>query len=132
HNYSEFKNDGLGAINKLLETKKGFVAGAFHKQGLGDIDLVWGKGGKDGYGLAHILERRMQNNKDLKQSEKEKYALSIVKSIPNIIHNGAFKRDSKNRAYIEYQGIKVGLKDNWMGDNLKNKWVITAYEDIRE
>ncbi|EPZ92745.1 DUF3519 domain-containing protein, partial [Helicobacter pylori] len=28
HNYSEFKNDGLGAINKLLETKKGFVAGA--------------------------------------------------------------------------------------------------------
>ncbi len=31
HNYSEFKGDGLGAINKLLETKKGFVAGAFHK-----------------------------------------------------------------------------------------------------
>ncbi len=31
HNYSEFKNDGLGAINKLLETKKGFVAGAFYK-----------------------------------------------------------------------------------------------------
>ncbi|UOR68544.1 hypothetical protein MPG40_04220 [Helicobacter pylori] len=42
HNYSEFKNDGLGAINKLLETKKGFVAGAFYKEGLGDIDLVWG------------------------------------------------------------------------------------------
>ncbi|GAA8860798.1 hypothetical protein DUHN8_14240 [Helicobacter pylori] len=31
NNYSEFKGDGLGAINKLLETKKGFVAGAFHK-----------------------------------------------------------------------------------------------------
>ncbi|MGN8477637.1 DUF3519 domain-containing protein, partial [Helicobacter pylori] len=41
-NYSEFKGDGLGAINKLLETKKGFVAGAFYKEGLGDIDLVWG------------------------------------------------------------------------------------------
>ncbi len=130
-NYSEFKGDGLGAINKLLEVRSGYVEGAFHKQGLGDIDLVWGKGGKDGYGLEHILERRMQNNKDLKQSEKEKYALSIVKSIPNIIHSGAFKRDSKNRAYIEYQGIKIGLKDNWMGDKLKNKWVITAYEDIR-
>uniref|UniRef100_UPI001E2AD2B1 DUF3519 domain-containing protein n=1 Tax=Helicobacter pylori TaxID=210 RepID=UPI001E2AD2B1 len=34
-NYSEFKGDGLGAINKLLETKKGFVAGAFYKEGLG-------------------------------------------------------------------------------------------------
>ncbi len=55
HNYSEFKGDGLGAINKLLETKKGFVAGAFHKEGLGDIDLVWGN--KD-YGLEHILKRR--------------------------------------------------------------------------
>ncbi len=128
-NYSEFKGDGVGAINKLLETRSGYVEGAFHKQGLGDIDLVWGKGGKDGYGLEHILERRMQNNKDLKQSEKEKYALNIVKSIPNIIHNGAFQRDSKNRAYIEYQGIKIGLKDNWMGDKLKNKWVITAYEE---
>nr|WP_240461245.1 DUF3519 domain-containing protein [Helicobacter pylori] len=130
-NYSEFKGDGVGAINKLLEVRSGYVEGAFHKQGLGDIDLVWGKGGKDGYGLERILERRMQNNKDLKQSEKEKYALSIVKSIPNIIHSGTFKRDSKNRAYIEYQGIKVGLKYNLMGDKLKNKWVITAYEDIR-
>ncbi|WP_042967661.1 hypothetical protein, partial [Helicobacter pylori] len=35
NNYSEFKGDGLGAINKLLETKKGFVAGAFYKEGLG-------------------------------------------------------------------------------------------------
>ncbi|WP_097717400.1 DUF3519 domain-containing protein, partial [Helicobacter pylori] len=52
-NYSKFKGDGLGAINKLLETEKGFVAGAFYKEGLGDIDLVWGN--KD-YGLEHILE----------------------------------------------------------------------------
>nr|WP_240444923.1 DUF3519 domain-containing protein [Helicobacter pylori] len=57
HNYSEFKGDGLGAINKLLETKKGFVAGAFYKEGLGDIDLVWGTPKtkeSNGYGLAHI------------------------------------------------------------------------------
>ncbi|MGL2647520.1 DUF3519 domain-containing protein, partial [Helicobacter pylori] len=63
-NYSEFKNDGLGAINKLLETKKGFVAGAFYKEGLGDIDLVWGTPKTKesvGYGLAHIIERRTAN-----------------------------------------------------------------------
>ncbi|NHA59929.1 DUF3519 domain-containing protein, partial [Helicobacter pylori] len=57
-NYSEFKGDGLGAINKLLETKKGFVEGAFYKEGLGDIDLVWGTPktkDSNGYGLAHIL-----------------------------------------------------------------------------
>ncbi len=49
--------DDQGAINKLLETKKGFVAGAFYKEGLGDIDLVWGN--KD-YGLEHILKRRIE------------------------------------------------------------------------
>ncbi|EJB41911.1 hypothetical protein HPHPA9_1261 [Helicobacter pylori Hp A-9] len=73
HNYSEFKNDGLGAINKLLETKKGFVAGAFHKEGLGDIDLVWGN--KD-YGLEHILKRREDQalNNGISETEAKEYA----------------------------------------------------------
>ncbi|MCQ2781029.1 hypothetical protein JT205_07660, partial [Helicobacter pylori] len=68
NNYSEFKNDGLGAINKLLETKKGFVAGAFYKEGLGDIDLVWGN--KD-YGLEHILKRRESDAIDKGMSKEE-------------------------------------------------------------
>ncbi len=51
----------MAAINKLLETKKGFVAGAFYKEGLGDIDLVWGN--KD-YGLEHILKRREKQAKN--------------------------------------------------------------------
>ncbi|GAA8817204.1 hypothetical protein VN1328_06630 [Helicobacter pylori] len=48
------------AINKLLETKKGFVAGAFYKEGLGDIDLVWGN--KD-YGLEHIIPNIISDGK---------------------------------------------------------------------
>ncbi|MCQ2693336.1 hypothetical protein JT105_07975, partial [Helicobacter pylori] len=74
HNYSEFKNDGLGAINKLLETKKGFVAGAFHKEGLGDIDLVWGN---SKYGLEHIFSRRESDaiDKGMSKEEAKKYAL---------------------------------------------------------
>lgn len=58
YNYSEFKNDGLGVINKLLEIKKGFVVGVFYKEGLGDIDLVWGN--KD-YGLEYILKCRIES-----------------------------------------------------------------------
>ncbi|WP_425330821.1 DUF3519 domain-containing protein [Helicobacter pylori] len=93
NNYSEFKGDGLGAINKLLETKKGFVAGAFHKEGLGDIDLVWGTPktkDSDGYGLAHILERRISNEmkKGLSETEAKEYALNIVKSIPEVLEKG--------------------------------------------
>ncbi|EJC10633.1 hypothetical protein HPHPP16_1077 [Helicobacter pylori Hp P-16] len=125
-NYSEFKNDGLGAINKLLETKKGFVAGAFYKEGLGDIDLVWGN--KD-YGLEHILKRREKQakNQGLNEQQAKEYALNIAKTIPEVIDKGV-KVERNGRVAIEYQNIRVGLKDNWKGEKLPNHWVITGYE----
>ncbi|WP_346009269.1 hypothetical protein [Helicobacter suis] len=42
-NFEEFYHDPKGAIAKLLETKEGQVAGAFYREDLGDIDLVWGE-----------------------------------------------------------------------------------------
>ncbi|QQW90120.1 DUF3519 domain-containing protein [Helicobacter pylori] len=126
--YSEFKGDGLGAINKLLETNQGFVAGAFHKKGLGDIDLVWGN--KD-YGLEHILKRREKQakNKGLNEAKAKEYALTVAKTIPEIIEKG-IKVDNNGRIAIEYQNIRVGLKDNWKGEKLPNHWVITSYEKL--
>ncbi|WRB55299.1 DUF3519 domain-containing protein [Helicobacter pylori] len=127
HNYSEFKNDGLGAINKLLETKKGFVAGAFYKEGLGDIDLVWGN--KD-YGLEHILKRRESDaiDKGMSKEEAKKYALEIINNIPNIISNGKLLKDDLGRLSIEFKNQRVGLNDSWKGETLNNRWVITSYE----
>ncbi len=129
-NYSEFKDDGLGAINKLLETKKGFVAGAFHKEGLGDIDLVWGN--KD-YGLGHILKRREKQakNKGLNEQQAKEYALNIAKTILEVINKG-IKVDNNGRIAIEYQNIRIGLKDNWKGEKLSNHWVITSYEKLED
>ncbi|MFA8028517.1 putative barnase/colicin E5 family endoribonuclease [Helicobacter pylori] len=126
-NYSEFKNDGLGAINKLLETKKGFVAGAFHKEGLGDIDLVWGN--KD-YGLEHILKRRESDaiDKGMSKEEAKKYALEIINNIPNIISDGKLSKDDLGRLKIEFKNQRVGLNDSWKGETLNNRWVITSYE----
>ncbi|WP_367683992.1 DUF3519 domain-containing protein [Helicobacter pylori] len=126
-NYSEFKNDGLGAINKLLETKKGFVAGAFYKEGLGDIDLVWGN--KD-YGLEHILKRRESDaiDKGMSKEEAKKYALKIINNIPNIISNGKLSKDNLGRLSIEFENQRVGLNDSWKGETLNNRWVITSYE----
>ncbi|WP_231230434.1 DUF3519 domain-containing protein, partial [Helicobacter pylori] len=127
HNYSEFKNDGLGAINKLLETKKGFVAGAFYKEDLGDIDLVWGN--KD-YGLEHILKRRESDaiDKGMSKEEAKKYALEIINNIPNIISNGKLSKDDLGRLKIEFKNQRVGLNDSWKGKTLNNRWVITSYE----
>ncbi|WRA31621.1 DUF3519 domain-containing protein [Helicobacter pylori] len=126
-NYSEFKNDGLGAINKLLETKKGFVAGAFYKEGLGDIDLVWGN--KD-YGLEHILKRREKQakNQGLNEQQAKEYALNIAKTIPEAIEKGNAITDNYGRMAVEYKNIRVGLNDDWYSEKLPNKWVISSYE----
>ncbi|WP_120804590.1 DUF3519 domain-containing protein [Helicobacter pylori] len=133
HNYSEFKNDGLGAINKLLETKKGFVAGAFYKEGLGDIDLVWGTPktkDSNGYGLAHILERRISNEmkKGLSETEAKEYALNIVKSIPEVLEKGTKGTDSLGRVFVDYENKRVGLNNEWKKEKLENHWVISSYE----
>ncbi|WQW05515.1 DUF3519 domain-containing protein [Helicobacter pylori] len=126
-NYSEFKGDGLGAINKLLETKKGFVAGAFYKEGLGDIDLVWGN--KD-YGLEHILKRRIESyiKKGLKPKFAEQRALSLARMIPEAIEKGKVGRDTQGRLKIETKDILVALRDNWQDEPLNSKWVITGFE----
>ncbi len=132
-NYSEFKNDGLGAINKLLETKKGFVAGAFHKEGLGDIDLVWGTPktkDSNGYGLAHILERRISNEmkKGLNEQQAKEYALNIIKSIPEVLEKGTKGTDSLGRVFVNYGNKRVGLNNEWKNEKLENHWVISSYE----
>ncbi len=133
HNYSEFKNDGLGAINKLLETKKGFVAGAFYKEGLGDIDLVWGTPktkDSNGYGLAHILERRISNEmkKGLSKTEAKEYAINIVKSIPEVLEKGTKGTDDLGRVFVDYGNKRVGLNNEWKKEKLENHWVISSYE----
>ncbi len=127
HNYSEFKGDGLGAINKLLETKKGFVAGAFYKEGLGDIDLVWGN--KD-YGLEHILKRREKQakNQGLNEQQAKEYALNIAKTIPEAIEKGNAITDNYGRMAVEYKNIRVGLNEKWDNQKLDNKWVVSSYE----
>ncbi|WQW34013.1 DUF3519 domain-containing protein [Helicobacter pylori] len=132
-NYSEFKGDGLGAINKLLETKKGFVAGAFYKEGLGDIDLVWGTPktkDSNGYGLAHILERRISNEmkKGLSETEAKEYALNIVKSIPEVLEKGTKGTDHLGRVFVDYGNKRVGLNNTWNNKDLENHWVISSYE----
>nr|WP_240146534.1 DUF3519 domain-containing protein [Helicobacter pylori] len=133
NNYSEFKGDGLGAINKLLETKKGFVAGAFYKEGLGDIDLVWGTPktkDSNGYGLAHIIERRTANkiNQGASEAEAKEYALNIVKSIPEVLEKGTKGTDHLGRVFVDYGNKRVGLNNMWKKEKLENHWVISSYE----
>ncbi|WQS72460.1 DUF3519 domain-containing protein [Helicobacter pylori] len=133
HNYSEFKGDGLGAINKLLETKKGFVAGAFYKEGLGDIDLVWGTPktkDSNGYGLAHILEKREKQYKrlGLTNEQAKERTKELLKQIPEVIEKGIKDNDYIGHATIRHNGIEVGLSSQKGNTPLKNHYMITSFE----
>ncbi|EJC49556.1 hypothetical protein HPHPP26_1570 [Helicobacter pylori Hp P-26] len=40
----------------------------------------------------------------------------MIKTIPEVIDKGV-KVEQNGRVAIEYQNIRVGLKDNWKGEN---------------
>ena len=155
-NYAEYFRDGQGGIAKILaEAKdyearkeagklteaeieqgayKGQVAGAFYKEGLGDIDLVWGKitdaENHKGYGLAHILDKRTAEfmQEGLSEREAKAKAEAFAKNeIPNIFENGEVIKKPNEAVRIETDKYKLILKQNWEGEPTQNKWLVTAY-----
>ncbi|EDP6868566.1 hypothetical protein HRB47_001415, partial [Campylobacter upsaliensis] len=108
-NFEGFK--GKEAINKLLEEKRGQVRGAFYKEGLGEIDLVWGD---KNYGLEHILNKHGGEFKNL------------ARELSEAVENGKIVKDDKGRLRLEYENKIVGIKDNWKGEKTAH-WVVTAY-----
>ncbi|WP_104687715.1 DUF3519 domain-containing protein [Helicobacter acinonychis] len=126
-NYPEFALRPKEALEKLLQEKNGQVAGAFYRDDLGGIDFVWGN--KD-YGLEHILKRREEQaiGKGLNEAEAKEYALSIVKSIPEVLEKGAKGTDHLGRVFVDYGNKRVGLNNEWKNEKLENHWVVSSYK----
>ncbi|EAJ9122396.1 hypothetical protein ERK05_02475 [Campylobacter upsaliensis] len=108
-NFEGFK--GKEAVDKLLSEKRGQVKGAFYKEGLGEIDLVWGD---KNYGLEHILNKHGGEFKNL------------ARELSEAVENGKIVKDDKGRLRLEYENKIVGIKDNWKGEKTAH-WVVTAY-----
>ncbi|MCR2097325.1 PBECR2 nuclease fold domain-containing protein [Campylobacter upsaliensis] len=131
-NFAGYK--GKEAIEKLLEEQRGQVKGAFYKEGLGEIDLVWGEitdlEKHKGYGLAHILDKRKSEfvEQGASQSEAAQKAAEFAKNeISNIMQNGKIINKANEATRIETQDYRLILKQNWKGEPTKNKWLVTAY-----
>ncbi len=132
-NYPEFALKPKEALEKLLQERNGQVAGATYREDLGGIDFVWGMPktkDSNGYGLAHILERRVSNEmkKGLSETEAKEYALNIVKSIPEVLEKGTKGTDDLGRVFVDYGNKRVGLNNEWKKEKLPNHWVISSYE----
>ncbi|MGX2973313.1 putative barnase/colicin E5 family endoribonuclease [Helicobacter sp. T3_23-1059] len=123
-NYTEFKGKGQEAIKHLLKVKNGQVQGAFYRDDLGEITLLWGEvtnpKKNEGYGLAHILDKRTREMGEQK-------ALEFIHNIPDIIKNAQLKQDDKGRIKLENKNVIIGIKDNWKGQKTPH-WIVTSYE----
>ncbi|GAA8131657.1 hypothetical protein NP0148_14430 [Helicobacter pylori] len=132
-NYPEFALKPKEALEKLLQEKNGQVAGAAYREDLGGIDFVWGvpkTKDSNGYGLAHIIEKREKqytrlglNAEQIKERTNE-----LVKSIPEVIEKGTLFKDDLGRVSVELNDVKVGLTNQWFGNDLKNHLIVTSYE----
>ncbi|ELW3220013.1 hypothetical protein QMJ35_000415 [Campylobacter upsaliensis] len=136
-NYAEFYRDGKGAVEKLLKEAedfkqrgekgefKGQVAGAFYKEGLGEIDLVWGDSKK---GLSHILERRTQDfiNQGLEKGKAEYKVRELLSEIPQILENGKIlsQNNDKIELITDKYTLVLGLRDD-------KKFIVTELIDKR-
>ncbi|MUU68107.1 DUF3519 domain-containing protein, partial [Helicobacter pylori] len=52
----------------------------------------------------------------------------LLKSIPEVIENGTLLKDDLGRVSIQLNGAKVGLTNQWFGNDLKNHLIVTSYE----
>lgn len=116
--FAEFRGKPEGAIEKLLQEKSGYVSGAIYKEGIGDIDFIYGEPGKNGYGLAHIIERR--NQQGINGEE-------FVREIPKIINQGVVYDilGVNDRKYILSSDKETIIRLDLDGE--KRNWLLTAY-----
>ena len=116
--FAEFRGNPEGAIEKLLQEKSGYVSGAIYKEGIGDIDFIYGEPGKNGYGLAHIIERR--NQQGINGEE-------FVREIPKIINQGVVYDilGVNDRKYILSSDKETIIRLDLDGE--KRNWLLTAY-----
>ncbi len=116
----EFKGyKGQRAVDKLMQEKRGHVKGAFHRDDIGDIDLLWGN---DSLGLQHIVKQR--------DGEKEGHAQEIMEHLSVAIEKGEFKQKNDRGNFIfAYKEDSVQYRTVIAPEYHKNKitYVLTAF-----
>ena len=115
--YPEYKGKGQEAVDFIVKNKGGQVKGAFYREEIGDIDVVWGevtdKEKHTGYGLSHIID---------------KHGMDSVNKIGEVVKDGKIVHPENNpkRISIEGKNFHIGLRQQWGGK--KKTWIITGFE----
>lgn len=130
--YNEYSGKPKEAIEYLLKEKNGYVPNAIYKEGIGNIDIIWGEAGtgKGGYGLAHIIRRR---------NEEGNNGEEFVKQLPDIIEHGKIyskiaqidnegryiRKNEEDRVYIGTRDKEIVIRLTWNDET--HNWLLTGY-----
>lgn len=126
--YNQFKGKVKEAFNFLMHHKSGDLLGVFHRDDVGDIDLVWGDR-KTNQGLDHIIDKHIEQHHDFTSVE------DAMNKIDDIINHGTIneKKSKWDKVVIEKDGMAVVIRKN-VRDNKgivldENKnWIVTAFD----
>jgi len=120
--YDQFKGKPKEAVDFLVKKKGGDLLGVFHRDEVGDIDLVWGESHNPyrGKGLSHIIRKHIETLHDFKDIDE----LSAV--LDDVVNNGSVGKNGNN-IEITKDGYRVVLAQE---DNGK-KWVLTAFDNSK-
>lgn len=127
-NYSQFENKPKDAIEFLFKKKSGQVKNVFNKEGLGEIDLIWGN---EERGLSHIIKRHIieQNDFDTVDELAVKIELSLKLGKVGQLYEKGNKVDIR-RNEVKLVLVKEVVFDK--EDNFKNKhWILTSYDQSK-
>jgi hypothetical protein len=106
---------GAEAVNMLLKEKRGHVKSAFHRNDIGDIDLVWGN---EYFGLCHIIRRREEQG-----IEPNKF----LSDITDVIEKGVIrKQNDRGNFEIRHNG-KIAIISPELAGN-KITFLLTAFK----
>ncbi|MDR2472861.1 MAG: hypothetical protein LBD53_04745, partial [Tannerella sp.] len=126
--YDQFRGKAKEAIAFLANKKEGDAVGVFHRNELGDIDMVWGSA-ENKQGIEHIIDKHSEKKNDFNSIED---AASVI---DDVIRNGTITKDKADKATIEKDGYKVVVSKNvrdTQGNILQTKnWVVTAFDITR-
>ena len=135
---------GVRLLKKIMneamnggENYQGQVAGAFYKEGLGYIDVVWGKITNpikhEGYGLSHILDKRTAEfiQEGLNKEEAKQKAEELIGKIPSIVENGKVVDLGNGKIRIVTDDYTIGMKNEWH-NKPTNPYILTTFENNKK
>lgn len=115
--YDQFKGKVKDAFDFLMKHKSGDLLGVFHRDEVGDIDLVWGN---ENGGLSHIITKHVGEGKDFETPEK------AIEKIEEVLKDGEVIQNGQMRYVVSKDGYRVAIRKDFDGE--KKNWVVTAID----